>query len=498
MNVPPLLHRCPEFKDRCALVCGETQLSYDQLFKQAGEAAKGLLQGKTHLESERIGLAAEAGWEYVCLLWGIWRAGGVAVPISLAAGPGEIAYTLEDAEISRVLCSEHQREALIEKLPETFAAPLGTKELKGPSTETFPEIDSAAYALIIYTSGTTSKPKGVPLSHANLLAQVESLCEAWEWQASDSIPLFLPLHHLHGLVNILCCGLYSGAKVETLPRFDMGVLLQEVSENAYSVFMAVPTVYVKLIEAITALSKEEQAPVCAGFKSMRLMVSGSAALPVSVHRRWHELTEQVLLERYGMTEIGMALSNPFSGERRPGTVGQPLPGVSIRLIGEAGQEVEEKISGEIQIRGPGVFKGYLNRPKATKEAFVDGWFRSGDIACWENGYLRILGRSSIDIIKSGGYKLSALEIETHLLDHPSIREIAVVALPDETWGESVAAALVLQPGLEISAEELTEWSKSHMSAYKIPRKWWFTGELPRNAMGKVMKPKITQSILDQS
>ncbi|MDH3533691.1 MAG: AMP-binding protein, partial [Gammaproteobacteria bacterium] len=257
------------------------------------------------------------------------------------------------------------------------------------------------------------------------------------------------------------------------------------------VFMAVPTIYVKLIDALENMPANEREAACRGFGDMRLMVSGSAACPVSVHERWRALTSQTLLERYGMTEIGMALSNPYAGERRPGTVGQPLPGVEVILVDEAGERVSaESEAGEIWVRGDSVFLEYWDNPEATATEFTDGWFRTGDIADRVDGYYRILGRSSVDIIKSGGYKLSALEIESALLDHDAVAECAVVGLPDDTWGEAVNAAVVLTSDRTLSAEALRTWCKGRMSSYKVPKNIYFMDSLPRNAMGKVTKQAV--------
>ncbi len=348
-------------------------------------------------------------------------------------------------------------------------------------------------AMILYTSGTTSKPKGVVTTHANIQAQIESLVQAWEWEAADHIPLFLPLHHIHGIINIMSCALWSGASVEMFSRFDLATIFDRVRHDAYTVFMAVPTIYTKLIEALEKGTDNERIAVIDGFKKLRLMVSGSAALPASVHEKWSQLTGQALLERYGMTEIGMALSNPYRGKRLPGYVGLPLPNVEVRLKNDAGEIVSaEEQAGEIQIRGPGVFAEYWNRRETTVESFDDGWFRTGDIAVVEAGYYRIMGRQSVDIIKSGGYKLSALEIEAALLDHPSISECAVVGIPDETWGEAVAVAVVIPKGVELDLESLRNWSRDRLSYYKIPKRWLVVERLPRNAMGKVTKPAVRE------
>ena len=221
------------------------------------------------------------------------------------------------------------------------------------------------------------------------------------------------------------------------------------------------------------------------------MVSGSAALPVSTLERWKKITGHTLLERYGMTEIGMALSNPLHGKRVPGSVGVPLPGVQVRLCGQNGEPVPEGVPGEIEVRGPGVFSEYWGKPEATREAFRDGWFRTGDTATREDGVYRILGRTSIDILKTGGHKVSALEIEDVLLQHPAVAECAVVGVADEEWGQRVAAALVLRAGAALSLDALRAWARDLLAAYKLPSRLLVVEALPRNAMGKVVKPAVT-------
>ena len=268
----------------------------------------------------------------------------------------------------------------------------------------------------------------------------------------------------------------------------MEAILNNVSANQYTIFMAVPTIYSKLISHFDTISEDEKHKIFAGFKAMRLNISGSAACPVPIYEKWLELTNQALLERYGMTEIGMAISNPYHGERRAGTVGTPLPGVEVALFDEKNIIViEEDTPGEIRIKGPTVFLEYWNNKKATEESFCDGWFCTGDIAVVENGYYRIMGRSSIDIIKSGGYKLSALEIESVLLNHPAINECAIIGVPDDTWGEAVTAFVVLTPGYLLTLKELKTWCKDRLSSYKVPKNIKEVDSLPRNAMGKVTK-----------
>jgi malonyl-CoA/methylmalonyl-CoA synthetase len=414
--------------------------------------------------------------------------GGVKVPICLSATEPE----WETDSLASIVIADAANAGKIAPLCDRLGLRLvRVSDADEPVSKLLPQIDVQRPAMILYTSGTTSKPKGVITTHQNIQAQIESLVEAWEWSAEDRIPMFLPLHHIHGIINITGCALWVGALVEPFARFDLPVILQRVQAAAYTVFMAVPTIYVKLIEAVEKASESQRAAVVAGFKNMRLMVSGSAALPASVHERWTALTGQELLERYGMTEIGMAISNLYHGERRPGAVGAALPGVEVRLKAENGPVITaENEPGEIQVRGPSVFQSYWNREQATAESFEDGWFRTGDMAVLERGYYRIMGRLSVDIIKSGGYKLSALEIEATLLEHPFIAECAVIGLPDETWGEAVTAVIVLKNAATLELSALRDWCKSRMSVYKIPQRLRVLDELPHNAMGKVTKPAV--------
>jgi len=259
-----------------------------------------------------------------------------------------------------------------------------------------------------------------------------------------------------------------------------------------TLFMAVPTIYFKLIEAWEAALPAQQKIMSAACGRLRLMVSGSAALPVHVLEKWKEITGHVLLERYGMTEIGMALSNPLRGQRLPGGVGMPLPDVEVKLVDENGDEVAPGTPGEIWVKGPGVFLEYWGKPEATQRAFRDGWFCTGDVAVVENGVYRILGRRSIDIIKTGGYKVSALEIEDVLRGHPDVKDCAVVGIEDREWGERVGAALVLKPERAVTIDSLRSWAKTRLAAYKIPTRILVLEELPRNAIGKVVKPKIVE------
>ena len=450
-----------------------------------------LLGNADDLCEARVALLVPAGFSYAASQWAIWRAGGMMVPLCLSATEPEWEYALTDSGAGIVMADAAMAAKIAPLCTRLGVRLVNVDAVTSTPTKSLPDITPERRAMILYTSGTTSKPKGVVTTHANIQAQIESLVAAWEWSAADRIPLFLPMHHIHGIINVTSCALWSGATIEPFARFDPQAILDRVRSDAFTLFMAVPTIYVKLIVALEAASPQDRAVIVDGFARMRLMVSGSAALPASVHEKWAALTGQKLLERYGMTETGMVLSNPFHGERRPGAVGQPLPGVEVRLKTEADAIVtREDEPGEIQVRGPGVFREYWNRPEASAETFDEDWFRTGDMAVLERSYYRIMGRLSVDIIKSGGYKLSALEIEAALLDHPYILECAVIGLPDETWGEAVTAVVVLKENTTLDLPALRDWCRDRLSAYKIPHRLRAVPKLPRNAMGKVTKPAV--------
>ena len=315
--------------------------------------------------------------DYVAVQWAIWRCGGIAVPLSLSATEPEWEYTLSDSQAQTVVTTS-DLQAKIEPLVTRLGLRLLIVEQIDYNTRCeLPSVDPDRRAMILYTSGTTSKPKGVVTTHLNIQAQIESLVDAWRWQRTDRIPLFLPLHHIHGIINVMSCALWTGATIEPFGHFDMNMILARVSAGAYTLFMAVPTIYVKLIETIEGLPADRRSEVVNGFAGMRLMVSGSAALPASVHQAWTSLTGQQLLERYGMTEIGMALSNPYDGERRPGAVGQPLPGphdapVTYRQVGfldppDSGEPLPEKLEAFLAAGPPPIYVGFGSMPDPHPE-----------------------------------------------------------------------------------------------------------------------------------
>lgn len=478
--------------DRVAIVADGQSHSYNDLERASRSVAAALLAGASDLAEARVAYLIPPGFHHVALQWGIWRAGAIAVPLALSHPATELNYVINDADATVVIVDPMFAE--LARALTTSARVLSSAQLLAHSAESaLPEIAPGRRALMPYTSGTTGKPKGVVLTHANLAAQVRSLVEAWDWSRKDRILLVLPLHHVHGIVNVLSCALWSGATCEILPGFDTEATWQRLAAGELTLFMAVPTIYHRLITSWQNAPAEEQRARSAGCRALRLMVSGSAALPVQTLERWRAISGHTLLERYGMTEIGMALSNPLHGERRPGFVGTPLPGVEVRLANESGRPVStDNTPGEIEVRGPNVFLEYWRRPEETLNAFRDGWFRTGDTAVVEAGYYRILGRTNVDIIKTGGYKVSALEIEELLRAHPAIAECAVVGVPDAEWGERVCVAIELADNAELPLAELQHWARPHLAPYKIPKELQSIEALPRNALGKVIKPEVAK------
>ena len=432
----------------------------------------------------------DPSFEYVALQWGIWRAGGIAVPLCVLHPLPSLEYVIRNTRAETLAVSAKYYDLFVPLAREWNVRLLRAEELMTGTAGALPVVSSDRRAMILYTSGTTSLPKGVVTTFDNIESQIRILVQAWEWTEEDRILNILPLHHVHGIVNVLSCALWSGACCEFMPKFDAGKVWERFRAGGLNLFMAVPTIYYKLISYWEDLPGADRRVLSESCRSFRLMVSGSAALPVPVLERWQSITGQLLLERYGMTEIGMALSNSYRGERRPGHVGLPLPGVDLRLRAEDGTAVGPGQEGEIQVKGANVFLEYWENKTATTEAFTgDGWFRTGDIAIFNDGSYRILGRNSVDIIKSGGYKVSALEIEEVLLRHDAIRECGVVGIPDEEWGEIVAAGLVTG-GQQIDLEELKSWLKEQLPGYKVPRRYVLLESLPRNTLGKLTKNEL--------
>lgn len=486
-----LIQKADIFRPRTAIVDNQGKYTYAQLLNAATHVAHALLKGRSDLKEARVAFLVEPSFEYVALQWGIWMAGGIAVPLCTKHPLPSISYVLKDTKAEFLICTEDFKEFLV---PLQHPKLLVYSNLSGPNTM-LPNIDMQRRAMILYTSGTTGNPKGVVTTHENIKAQIISLVTAWQWEQDDHVLNVLPMHHVHGIVNMLCCALWSGACCQFLPKFSEEAVFDIFNGNEVNLFMAVPTIYYKLIAFYNELPTDRQRQLTQSLNNFRLMVSGSAALPVSTLEQWKTISGQILLERYGMTEMGMAISNPYLGERRPGYIGLPLPGVTVRLADDSDKEVVDG-AGEIQVKGANVFSEYWEKPVDTKKTFTaDGWFKTGDIAEMVDGYYRILGRNSVDIIKSGGYKISALEIEEVLRKHPNIKDCGVVGIPDEEWGEKIVACLVLEEG-PLEETLLKSWVRERLPGYKSPRIYWVREDLPRNVLGKVTKNELKQLFKD--
>uniref|UniRef100_A0AAX7V6T5 Acyl-CoA synthetase family member 3 n=1 Tax=Astatotilapia calliptera TaxID=8154 RepID=A0AAX7V6T5_ASTCA len=532
LNQKPVFARAPVYGEKLAVIDSSDSHSYKQLYCRslglANRIGTALNSDFGGLEGKRVSFLCANDASYTVAQWATWMSGGTAVPLYRKHPPAELEYIISDSQTSLLLAADPYTETL-EPLAQKLGLPClklpPTSDLDALSEEDAQEKETAITdwadlpAMIIYTSGTTGRPKGVLHTHGSVQAMVQCLVSEWAWSRDDVILHTLPLHHVHGVVNKLLCPLWVGATCVMLPEFHpqkVWEMLLSSKAPMVNVFMAVPTIYSKLIQYYDQHFtqphvKDFVKAVCK--ERIRLMVSGSAALPLPTLQRWEEITGHTLLERYGMTEIGMALSNPLKGPRVPGAVGLPLPGVEVRIVMNntinttivEGTHKETQVrpglegkEGELLVRGPSVFKEYFNKPQETRESFTeDGWFKTGDTAVYKDGVYWIMGRTSVDIIKSGGYKISALDVERHLLAHPDIMDVAVIGAPDATWGQKVTAVVQLKRGKSMTLPELKTWAREHMAPYTIPTGLVVVEEMPRNQMGKVNKKDLLRQPVSQ-
>ncbi|KAL8948792.1 MAG: hypothetical protein Q9222_005054 [Ikaeria aurantiellina] len=534
------------------------QFTYGQLLKDVHDARDKLRQsvaGKS-TDGQRIAFLVENSYDYVVTLLSILSSNGVAVPLSSSFPASELRYILDNSEALVLLSSTKFQskadEVLREGLEKTPIASTIEKKLEGSQSEEgiqLQENSNDHSGMMLYTSGTTSRPKGVVLPGSVLTAQSQSLQKAWNYTPQDHLLHVLPLHHIHGTINALLTPLFAGSTIEFLFPFNVQAVWERLAapflpdqtqQKAKITFLTVvPTIYNRLLSSHSGLDETLQKTTKEALlpKNLRLNISGSAALPTPTKSAWTELSGgNVLLERYGMTEVGMALSCGLDfADRVDGSVGWPLPSVEARLVDTETEEViplgEESTpegrerEGEIQLRGPTIFKEYWRNPKATSEEFVDAtdgkgrWFKTGDVATrkavdgagksgqdWARGPMYFIrGRKSVDIIKSGGEKVSALEIERELLSLPQISEAAVLGVSSEQWGQKVAAVIVLNASHAQTGKGGKTWGvmdmrralKDRLANYKIPQELKVVEEIPKNAMGKINKKSLIKEVFGE-
>lgn len=425
---------------------------------------------------DRVLFSAATSYALVAAHVGALRAGLVVVPANTAYREPELRHVVTDADVAAAVIDDAERAGWV-RAARPEARIYDPAELVGsaPVTEVTPLPGPDDLALIVYTSGTTGRPKGAALAHAHLASSSWAVAQEWGWSASDRLVLALPLFHVHGLGVGVHGVLLTGGSAVLLPAFSPDAVLDAVRDHDATLFFGVPTMYARILAS----------PRVAELRALRLCVSGSAPLAADTWSAIEEATGQRVLERYGMSETVMLTSNPGDGERRPGTVGLPLPGIEARLAG-----VRDGV-GEIQVRGGSVFGGYWRNEAATAEAFTDdGWFRTGDLGSLDDaGYLRIVGRSK-ELIISGGYNVYPREVEDAVATHPSVAEVAVAGESSAEWGETVVAYVVLAVGAVLDEAALGDHVAGLLASYKRPRRWVAVPALPRNALGKVVKAEL--------
>jgi malonyl-CoA/methylmalonyl-CoA synthetase len=460
--------------DKPALRFPERTLSYREL-RDAAAALAARVAG-----AERVAVWATPAPETCVAVIGALLAGVPVVPINPKAGERELEHIVADSAPELVLGDA----------PEGLAAlPRVEVELSASGGELPPEPGDEAPAIVVYTSGTTGPPKGAVLPRRAIASNLDALATAWDWTEDDVVAHALPLFHVHGLILGILGPVRRGGTARYLGRFSAEAVAAAFGDDA-TVLFAVPTMYHRLGQDM-----EDDRRVAEALGRARLLVSGSAPLPAVEHARIERLCGQRIVERYGLTETLMNTSIPAGGERRPGYVGLPLNGVDLRLVDDDGATLEtsdDETFGEIAVRGPNLFLEYLNRPDATAEAVRDGWFHTGDLATRApDGYVRIVGRRATDLIKSGGFKIGAGEIEGALLEHAAVAEVAVTGEPDADLGEKIVAWVVPAAGARPDPDELVDHVAGLLTPHKRPREIRFLDELPRNPMGKVVKTRLT-------
>ncbi|KPJ04180.1 Acyl-CoA synthetase family member 3, mitochondrial [Papilio xuthus] len=576
-GVVPVFRRALFFPSRVALQDDIGIYTYAGLH-QAASALSDEIAAQLLGETQRtIAYMCSNNASHVITQWAIWMTGNIAIPLSSLHPPDMIKYFLTDSTASLVICTQ-EYEKLLRPITLEVSTPLliagrekeVTAQLYQPNTsfmkpkmeETLSDIGKSNIwygendAMLIYTSGTTSKPKGVVWTHNMLSTQIAALHTAWQYSANDVVLHTLPLHHIHGQLNSLNASLAAGARIRMLSSFVSHVVwsrllgMGEREEAKVSVFHGVPAMYSRLAadyDTMFADGKMADYVRSTLGSKMRLMCAGSAPLPDKLFRKWEEISGIRLLERYGMSEVGMALSNPYRPveQRQVGCVGVPLPGVTARIatvgelkplvtvesavpdtqisldkLGLSGSKEfftdseggewkptvtlhernqDDEYEGELLLKGPAVFTRYWNRlPQLNASDFTsDGWFRTGDTASYSAARLRILGRTSVDIIKTSGYKVSALQVESAVLEHPDVVDVAVLGVQDEAYGEIITAVIVTKDKVKLTLKDIKDVAGKKLPPYSLPRKLLLVDQMPRNAMGKLDKKEIRKVFADK-
>ena len=474
--------------------------TYEELNESIDRTA-GYLQNLGVQAGDRVALQLTKSIEFILLHLATIRLGAITLPLNLSYPPDELKYFLEDSGAKLFFALESFKDKfkpILPNLPDLqeciYLDPADPDQFQLLLTNYEPRVSNSSIsdlsdtAVIIYTSGTTGRPKGAEITHGNLISNIEALHLIWGWQADDVLLHVLPIFHVHGLFVALHGALHAGATTLMAREFDPQRTLEMLSSGKCTVFMGVPTIHKRLLDVPNAENFD--------LSRMRLITSGSDRLPDEVFTGYQKTFGYTLLERYGMTETGMNCSNPLEGERRIGSVGHPLPGVELRIVhSETGEILPDGDIGDVQLRGPNVFKRYWKQPKKTTESFsADGWFKTGDLGYRESdGYITLCGRSK-DLIISGGLNIYPPEVERVLLEHPAVNACAVIGCPDSEWGERVIGMVVLNKGGAVSVDELIRFCREKLAPYKSPKSIVFIEDLPRNAMGKVQKAELRKSV----
>ncbi len=473
----------------CVLIPGGPVIHYDDLDAASARIAHALIDAGCRV-GDRVAVQTEKCPQSLALYLACLRAGLVYLPLNTGYQKGELAIFFADAEPTVIVCRPDAEQTIAELRPQATVLTLdhaaGTLlDRANKQSDRFETVVSKAddLAAILYTSGTTGRSKGAMLSHRNLASNALTLVEQWGFTRGDVLLHALPVYHVHGLFVACHCALLSGSRILWLAKFDAGEVSARLAQA--TVMMGVPTFYTRLLAEPTFGPES-----C---RSIRLFISGSAPLLPETFNAFRARTGQLILERYGMTETGMNTANPLTGERVAGTVGPALPGVSVRVVDADERACGPGVVGEIQVKGPNVFRGYWRLPEKTREGFsADGYFRTGDMGEWRpNGYLKLVGRAK-DLIITGGLNVYPAEIEERINALPGVFESAVIGTPDADFGEAVTAVVVARPGHALAEDALIAALKAEIAGFKVPKRVHFVADLPRNAMGKVQKSVLRE------